>query len=625
MLMYKIITSETGVGVTVIFSDGTVRQLSDESPNYAETVALLTSTPASEIDEALLQKLLNPGLVVGTTLKRLSERVTFDGTNILFDGDSIDNSIADHLIRILKEDESADSYMALVNFMEKLYTNPSEKSRNSLYGFIQKHNITIDPDGDFYAYKGVREDGTSINSGFGIVNGVSMNCHLPNKPGSVLEMPRTKVDPDVLVGCSTGLHAGSYDYANGFAQGMLLLVKINPRDVVSVPHEFTYAKIRTCRYKVVNQIAQQILNTTGAYDGIDNDFEPDSDDTENQVLHDVIHRVTRRNEEVKVSFTYTRGNGDVLGIEAVVVDVKNVNNVTAEDEEDVVLVIRNDDNSLRRYRYEFIAGLTILETTKTVADTAKTVLDSLRESLDNGEIVLISFDYETLDGEPRVLEGFKAQEIRKVSYGNELLVGEREDGEIRHYRLDRIKSLRLDEETVAPAAKQAPVVVSAEDKLTEAVAKGETVACDFDYTSIGGESRQLKGFKVTAISESKDRKKLLVGEREDGEIRSYRMDRITNLSLAEDAKDKVTDEWFPMIQEALKEGYDIFLGFDYTTVDKESREVRKFSLDSVRPTNYGAILLIGTNKDGEVRSYRLDRIARVVEVTIDNLSGHLPS
>lgn len=615
-LMYKINSDETGVGVTVIFSDSTVQQITNESPLFTQVVAMLTTTPTEDIDELELQKLLAPGIAIGATLTRLSERVSFDGTNILFDGDALDNSIAQHILRILREGGSSDAYMALVNFMEKLYTNPSESSRNSLYGFIQKHNITIDPDGDFYAYKGVRADGTSINSGFGIVNGGAMNGHLPNNPGSILEMPRATVDADVLVGCSTGLHAGSYEYASGFAQGMLLLVKINPRDVVSVPHEFRYAKIRTCRYKVVSQIVQQILDTTGAFDGIDNDFEPDVDGNENATLYEVIARVNGLDEEVEVSFTFTRGNGDVLDIETVVVEVKNA---TADDE-DIVLVTRNEDGSLRRYRNEFITGLTLAEKDDPVAAKLQSVFDYMRESLDRGEIILGDFEYETLDGEPRTLKDFKAQSIRKVGFGNELLVGEREDGEIRHYRMDRIKNFRLSEEASEPAAKQTPVVVSAEDKLTEAVANGEKVVVDFDYTSLNGESRQLKGFTVTAMTESKKGNELLVGEREDGETRSYRMDRITNLALVEDANDDViadSDNWLPIIQEALKDGYGILIEFDYTTSNGESREVRvrNFSLEAVR-SHYDKVLLVGNNDKGEVRSYRLDRIVSMVQIVV---------
>jgi hypothetical protein len=338
--MYKIFSySDSGSGATIIFSDGTVQQLSQDHENYTRVVNLLTTIPVDRINEDELKAFIVPALAVNKSLTRLSERVTFDGANILFDGDVVSDAIAQHILRIVKEGGSTDSYKALVAFMEKLYTNPSEKSRNNLYDFIVRHKITIDPDGDFYAYKGVKANGGSIMEGFGIVDGVSMYGSLPNKPGSVLEMPRAQVNANRADGCGIGLHAGTYSYASGWSRGMLLLVKINPRDVVSVPECSDFQKIRTCRYKVVTQTIHQTHATTATVDVVEDSF-------------DTLLRLNGKGEEVPVSFTYTRGNGQTINVKLTVTDVR-----TTKD--DVIVVGKDVNGEIRNYRNTYISNLVV--------------------------------------------------------------------------------------------------------------------------------------------------------------------------------------------------------------------------------------------------------------------------
>jgi hypothetical protein len=54
-----------------------------------------------------------------------------------------------------------------------------------------------------------------------------------------LKCPRNKVDDDKEVGCSYGFHAGTVEYAKDFLGGSgrhLMIVEINPADVVSIPN-----------------------------------------------------------------------------------------------------------------------------------------------------------------------------------------------------------------------------------------------------------------------------------------------------------------------------------------------------------------------------------------------------
>jgi len=128
---------------------------------------------------------------------------------------------------------------------------PSQESRDALYRWLSDRDFAITGDGDFLAYKGVTSDGLSIHSGRAWVDGVEIVGQIPNKVGAVVTMPRLQVDDNREVGCSQGLHAGTWGYARGFAQGMTLTVRINPRDVVSVPDCSEFQKLRVCRYVVL--------------------------------------------------------------------------------------------------------------------------------------------------------------------------------------------------------------------------------------------------------------------------------------------------------------------------------------------------------------------------------------
>ena len=69
-------------------------------------------------------------------------------------------------------------------------------------------------------------------------------------------MERYDVDDNRDNTCSTGLHFCSKDYLNSFGGARTVIVKINPRDVVSIPSDYNQTKGRACRYEVVGEIDQ---------------------------------------------------------------------------------------------------------------------------------------------------------------------------------------------------------------------------------------------------------------------------------------------------------------------------------------------------------------------------------
>lgn len=222
------------------------------------------------IEEAI--RLLDVEKAAAEKFDRLSDRVSVANGKVYLDGDEVHSSLSDQIIRFLEDGQS--DWQPLVRFFEKVQANPSAHSREQLYEWLSRRDFTIDVNGDLVGYKGVQPSANggyeSISRGPAIVDGQAVNGHVPNNVGSVVEIARSQVAFDPAVGCSTGLHVGDWDYASRFSQGAVLEVRVNPRDVVSVPTDCNAAKVRVCRYYVaaVTEVArtEAVVDAYGDWD-----------------------------------------------------------------------------------------------------------------------------------------------------------------------------------------------------------------------------------------------------------------------------------------------------------------------------------------------------------------------
>lgn len=268
--------------VVTVVVDGVPHVASNEHPNFREILRLATEGDESVVD------LFDVAVAVAKKFDQLSERVSVHDGRVYFDGEEQNSVLTRQIVNFLKEDLD---FEPLVRFYEKLAQNPNEDSRNQLYAWLDAHSFTITPEGDLLGYKGVRKnnDGTyeSVNHGRAIVNGVEHNGAIPNNRGDVVTMPRGDVQFNPSVGCSTGLHVGTWDYASGWAKGAVLEVVVNPRDVVSVPTDCGAQKLRTCRY-VVTGVTEQDFGTAlksaswgdDVYDDDEDEYYEDVEDDE---------------------------------------------------------------------------------------------------------------------------------------------------------------------------------------------------------------------------------------------------------------------------------------------------------------------------------------------------------
>lgn len=177
-----------------------------------------------------------------------SDRVQFLNGSIVVDGEMLDTSLTRRILEMQQEGYKTDSFVA---FLKNLVENPSRSSVYQLYDFLKNKGLPITTDGCFLGYKAVGLDFLDLYS-----------KTIKNDVGSIVEVPRNKVDDNPSNECSWGLHVGTFEYAKGYGanRGILLLVKVNPRDCVSVPSHDVH-KLRVCRYEVVKVYeADEILS-----------------------------------------------------------------------------------------------------------------------------------------------------------------------------------------------------------------------------------------------------------------------------------------------------------------------------------------------------------------------------
>ena len=272
--MYYRYTEDNGRESLVIHAPGLTAVVPGSHTRFAELLSYLRDHDDHDLRH--VRELLDAGGTLAAELRRLSERVTYDGTSLLFDGDLIDTSLSRHIVRMIRAGDHR--YQGWVRFMENLAANPSKKSRRHLYTWLAGRDFSITPDGCLLAYKGVQADehNSSVHPGRATVNGTVHHGHIPNPVGATVEMPRSGVNADRDAGCSTGLHAGTHGYASTFGQRMLL-VSINPRDVVSVPRDCEFQKLRCCRYTVLDVQDRTAPVTTPSYGDFPGEGDQDND------------------------------------------------------------------------------------------------------------------------------------------------------------------------------------------------------------------------------------------------------------------------------------------------------------------------------------------------------------
>lgn len=255
----------------------------------AEVTGDLTNHKISpeEAESKMLDLISDEGKIekVAEEMRSLSDKISTDGYAIYYDGERLDGVAEDEIIAIMNR---GGNYGPVVKFVERVYDNVSKYVRDQLFGWLKafseddpENPFHLTEDGKIVGYKGCRigDDGVtpvSIHFAEGSTGYVDIKApgeteftrykggNIPYPFGCVAKMERRDCNDDPNTGCSSGLHVGTWEYAKKWVsqncgQGYVLTVEVDPVDVVSVPSDSAFQKLRACQFRVIG-IAQSRMD-----------------------------------------------------------------------------------------------------------------------------------------------------------------------------------------------------------------------------------------------------------------------------------------------------------------------------------------------------------------------------
>lgn len=162
----------------------------------------------------------------------------------------------------------------LGRFIANLMQNPSKRAVDETFDFVSACNLPITEEGNILAYRRVRGDYLDNHSrsvpnkpawkfSNEEMNSLPITCGKKNEVTvdideetgfTKVSMDRNLVDEDKDRTCSQGLHFCSFEYLKSFSGERVIVVEINPKDIVAIPSDYNNAKGRTCSYLIVDEI-----------------------------------------------------------------------------------------------------------------------------------------------------------------------------------------------------------------------------------------------------------------------------------------------------------------------------------------------------------------------------------
>ena len=255
----------------VFFHGGKPVKVEKSAPEYNRIIACF-DLPESEQADAIA------GLIDKKVGEFNQDGFTINPNTVTYEGERLPTALANKVRSIAQEGLPVKLFR---KFWDSLQNNPSANSVRQLY--------------DFLAYKGVNRDGWSChgNTNTKVLQGkVDDRGRIKNEVGETIEVLRRDVDDDRNHGCSFGLHVGSLNYAESFANGRVLIVKINPADVVSVPQDCACQKCRVSKYEIIDSYETEIKHAVCDADG--NPILNEDNEEANEVVERVESYLARK-------------------------------------------------------------------------------------------------------------------------------------------------------------------------------------------------------------------------------------------------------------------------------------------------------------------------------------------
>lgn len=251
---YRVVASKKSISITKVVDDKVEATYTMDSKNelFPKVLYIVVSSGLEQEALAEAYSMLQPKLMVESYT---DGRIKIDvgvNTKITYTPDigpafEVNGLLSKRIVEMIGS-KGHDGAKSLINFLDKMMKNPSNRSVTELYGFLEHNDITITQDGNFLAWKVVRSNYMDKHTGT-----------FSNAIGTDVRVLRNQVDEDSDVTCSHGLHVCAKSYIPHFSSSYdrVVMVEVNPEDVVAIPKDYNNAKMRCCGYKVVSDVTNQ--------------------------------------------------------------------------------------------------------------------------------------------------------------------------------------------------------------------------------------------------------------------------------------------------------------------------------------------------------------------------------
>lgn len=275
-----------GNASVTVFLRGKIYTINKQAHSYNLVIEALKTKDEDKVFAAVN---IRQGIANALTAK--NKDVTIEDNKIFYRGREVTGLISTRIFEVIRLGLDV---QPMVNFLENLMNNPSKRAVDEAFGFSESNSLPITPDGYLLAYKRVREDyydvhsGTVLNKPYKLftkddIKAIDKAQGKRNEVSVTIEngfttvsMPRNMVNEDKDQTCSEGLHFCSYEYLEHFSGERIVVLKINPADIVSIPTDYNNAKGRCSKYQIVDEIeVEGKMPKTPLQDGYINDYVPE--------------------------------------------------------------------------------------------------------------------------------------------------------------------------------------------------------------------------------------------------------------------------------------------------------------------------------------------------------------
>lgn len=234
----------TPTSLNVLFG-GRMRTINNTHAKFDRAVDLVKTVAAIGPAQVAMDE-LEEILDIRKFVARITHgRVQVGADEVRIDGRPAHGYAVTRLLEMIRADFDV---TPMVKFIDKLQSNPTADVREDMWKWLEAGGMPLCEDGDFIAFKKVNEDFYDFHSE-SVFHGV----------GTPVSMPRELCDDNRNNTCSRGLHFCSYEYLDGYkgSRGHVLVLKIDPANVVAIPREYSLSKGRACAYYVHSTIPQE--------------------------------------------------------------------------------------------------------------------------------------------------------------------------------------------------------------------------------------------------------------------------------------------------------------------------------------------------------------------------------